>query len=259
MDFSLNWFKSKKKEENIQKVDVPQSTTSYDVDPLDHNVEFMHVPYKSIKMVNDVLTVVLLDGTIIIKPSAIQTDFEKVVQATTIDEIMKVVTLSEVLEEKIKQKVEEEHLNVIREGLKVLQDLSDFVITDNSLYIKGTERSIPKLVTDAFITIVGKVSILEGDLEKNLLTDVTYTSLKKFWLKCCLNSSAQSAEDLYIFLSNHQFKIDRHGNFYAYRKVVKVCSAEDNSELVDFISNTYNKIKAVWKKPVSNYEVIEIN
>ena len=48
-------------------------------------------------------------------------------------------------------------------------------------------------------------------------------------------------------------KIDRHGNFYAYRRVKTV--GNDSKELVDFISNAYNKIKAVWKKKTKNYEV----
>src|SRR5690606_22797541 len=86
-------------------------------------------------------------------------------------------------------------------------------------------------------------------------TKEEYEALKKFWLKCCLNTNAQRAEDLYAFLSHHQFKIDRHGNFYAYRRVVS--KQGGNRELVDFVSNTYNKVKAVWKKNPEKYEVFQ--
>jgi len=91
------------------------------------------------------------------------------------------------------------------------------------------------------------------DVEETL----DFISLKKFWLKCCLNPNAQSAEDLYEFLTHHKVKIDRHGNFYAYRRVVS--TARENKELVEFISNTYNKIKGVWKKKPSDYMVANKN
>ena len=51
-------------------------------------------------------------------------------------------------------------------------------------------------------------------------------------------------------------KIDKHGNFYAYRRVKTV--GNDNKELVDFISNTYNKIKAVWKKSPKKFKVVTV-
>lgn len=249
--FSLEWFKSKKRIEpkNDEKIIISSNSTEYSVTVTSSK------PFKSVKMVNDVITIVLPDGNIITKPSATKEDFDNITNAETRDDIMKLVTTPELLEQRRKQEIEAEELANLQKGLLTLQKLNDFLVIDNSLYIRGTNRSIPKLVAEAFLKAVGTVSKLPGDIETNLSNDVTYTSLKKFWLKCCLNPSAQSAEDLYTFLSNHQFKIDRHGNFYAYRRVVSVHKNFPKNDLVDFISNTYNKIKAVWKKKPSKFNV----
>ena len=247
--FGMSWFKKNKpQKEEVVKVMLPVT-----VDPTEYVITVTLTPYKSVKMVNDVLTVVLPEGDVIAKPSATVKDFEDVVQSKTVDDILKVVTVDEVVQQKMKEEKEVSEITNLVEGFKVLKGLNDFVIKNDSLYIVGTERSIPQLVASAFMKAVGAVSLLAGDLETNLLNDVAYTSLKKFWLKCCLNPSAQSAEDLYTFLSNHQFKIDRHGNFYAYRRVIKVVT--EGNDLVDFISNTYNKVKAVWKKKPLNFGI----
>jgi len=261
MDFSLNWFKSKKKEENVQKIYVPQSTTSYGVDPLDHNVEFMHVPYKSIKMVNDVITVVLLDGTIIIKPSAVELDFIKISKATTIAEILNLVTLPEILEEKLKVKAEEERNIVLHKGIELLKEVSDFRVEDNTVYMVGTNRSVPELLVNEFIEIVGSYdfSSISMSINEYVAKNEKYQSLKNFFLWACLNPRAEVANDLYDFLKRNSFKITKQGFFAALRNVVTL---NDNSEefdnnraLVDFVSNSYNKIKAVWKQKPSKFDV----
>jgi len=109
-------------------------------------------------------------------------------------------------------------------------------------------RSLPSLLVEQFILLFDKY-------KGSFVTETEeYQSLKKFWLKCCLNPNAQSAEDLYTFLSNHQFKIDKHGNFYAYRRVVS--KGTGNQKLIEFVSNTYTKVKAVWKKKPSDYVVL---
>ena len=254
--FSMDFFKSKKKEEP-KSINVVLPVT---VVPIEYTVTVTVSPYKSVKMVNDVLTVVLPEGDIITKPSATMKDFEDVVKASSFKDIEKVVTIPEVVEEKVKAKAEEEKLIALQEGIEILKQLDDFDVIDDTVYIKGSNRSIPELVVSKFLEIVGDYQAdIPSDVEDALSLDEEYQALKKFWLKCCLNPSAQSAEDLYTFLSHHQFKIDRHGNFYAYRRVVKVYSSDNNSDLVDFISNSYNKIKAVWKQSPRNFAVYKNN
>ena len=69
---------------------------------------------------------------------------------------------------------------------------------------------------------------------------------------CCLNPRAEVANELYRFLNENSFRITKQGFFVALRNVVTL---HGSPELVHFISNTYNKIKAVWKKNPDNYTV----
>jgi hypothetical protein len=139
--FSLDWFKSKKKSEP-EKAKELSITLPLTVDPVEYTVTITAKPYKSVKMVNDVLTVVLPDGEVITKPSATKEDFEDVVAAKTIKEIVEVVTIPEVLEQKMKDQVEAEHMNSLLEGIKLLSQLEDFTVENNTVYLTGTERSI---------------------------------------------------------------------------------------------------------------------
>jgi len=69
---------------------------------------------------------------------------------------------------------------------------------------------------------------------------------------CCLNPRAEVAHELYRFLSENSFRITRQGFVVALRNVVTL---HGSPELVHFVSNTYNKVKAVWKKNPSEYTV----
>jgi hypothetical protein len=69
---------------------------------------------------------------------------------------------------------------------------------------------------------------------------------------CCLNPRAEVAHELYRFLSENSFRITRQGFVVALRNVVTL---HGSPELVHFVSNTYNKVKAVWKKNPGEYTV----
>jgi hypothetical protein len=69
---------------------------------------------------------------------------------------------------------------------------------------------------------------------------------------CCLNPRAEVSNELYRFLDENSFRITKQGFFVALRNVVTL---HGSPELVHFISNTYNKVKAVWKKSPDNYTV----
>ena len=144
-----------------------------------------------------------------------------------------------------------------RQSLFRDKDLDDFDVREDSVYLKGIERSMPQLLVEKFIEVIHNINNSTEDVIPNYDSYVDYSSLKKFWLKCCLNPNAQSSEDLYKFLAKHKFKIDRHGNFYAYRRVKSLDNT--NKELVEFVSNAYTKVKAVWKKNVDSYVVLENN
>ena len=268
MNFSLDWFKSKKKIEPEKDHQI-SVILPIGVDPLEYTVTITAKPYKSIKMVNDVLTVVLPDGEIISKPSATTEDFEEVAAAKTLQDIRDVVTIPEVMEQKIKAQAEAEHIEIMQEGIKVLKQLEDFTVEDNVVYLTGTDRSVPELLVNEFIEIVGKYSVLSSSVTLNeyVAKDAKYQSLKNFFLWACLNPRAEVTNDLYDFLKRNSFKITKQGFFAALRNVVTVTEnhhqvkvddtkvTTGDRELVDFVSNAYNKVKATWKKNPVNFDV----
>lgn len=232
---SLEWFKSLLGNEPVEESKTVISF-KVSVEPEELEVPKESV-VKSVKLVNDVLTVFLRkSGQILTKQNATAEDFNKVVNAATEDDVIKVISVN-LPASTIKEIAENKQFD---SNIEKLLETEDFEMRNNAMYLKGINRSIPKLLIDEF----GKL-LQQGE---------SYEHLKKFWMKCCLNPNAQSAEDLYTFLSNHQFKIDRHGNFYAYRRVVSRNDAADR-EFVEFIANTYNKIKAVWKKSPAKFIV----
>jgi len=92
-------------------------------------------------------------------------------------------------------------------------------------------------------------------IEKIMEKNDEYQGLKNFFMWACLNPRAEVAADLYDFLDRNSFRITKQGFFVALRNVVTV-TAED-TEIVQFISNAYNKIKAVWKKNPKDYYIFK--
>lgn len=268
---SVGWFKSKieksvekviseKIENIITKIDEDVDEDEYILNKAEKYSEksiYTKQPYKNVTLVNDVLTIVLDDGDIIQKPDSSEEDFNNVKHCKTVQDLMDFVKDPEIVKKQQEMDEENERISVLQAGLNSLKDLNDFDVRDNSLYLEGTTRSIPQLLVERFIEIVDTNKYYSGfgNLEKNLKDCSEYQALLKFWMKCCLNPNAQSAEDLYTFLSHHNFKIDRHGNFYAYRRVVSLNN--ENKELVEFISNAYNKVKAIWKKKPKKFNITQ--
>lgn len=265
--FSLNWFRKKKEEQDplydlmveeqglkndllkLKMKRIEEAKTVGEGIPSAVAPVANEKPYKKVTLVNDVLTIVFNDGSVLCRQGATREDFVAVKLAKSEPEILKVVTQDEI--EEFLNKEEDEHLV---EGIDLLVKTGEFETRDGAVYMKGINRSLPKLLIQHFVEIV---ELYEQGLEDFYLNDDTeYQSLKKFWVKCCLNPNSQSAEDLYEFLSHHQFKIDRHGNFYAYRRVVSKNNAVDKS-LVDAISNTYTKIRAMWKQNPAKFELYQ--
>jgi hypothetical protein len=252
---SLDWFKSEKKRELenliIEGQKLQNNILSKELEAVSKEPQVSL--FKKLKLVGDVLTIVLKDGSILIKPNATKDDFEKARKCTYEYEILEIVESPDKGEKK-KIDVKGVEFEQIKEAIKGLESLvsnTDFEIRENSVYMKDNkgisiERSLPALLVAEFARISNNNLSVQTE---------EYQALKKFWLKCCLNSNSQSAEDLYTFLTHHQFKIDKHGNFYAYRNVVSLEGKNNNKELVEFVSNTYVKVKSVWKKNPKNFYV----
>ena len=253
--FSLKWFRSNN-QEKLEKLELEKKEKELEL--LNLQLKESKKLYKMLSLVNNNLTIVLQDGSIISKSNATENDVQEIKLATSESEILRIVKDVNIQQEKVTEELTREDIEMYSEGFELFQYLDDFYTEGNTVYLSGANRSLPDLLVKKFIEIMIRVDKVfsEESLQEKLNKDEEYLSHKKFFMWCCLNPNAQSAEDLYGFLEKHNMKIDRHGNFYAYRRVKTV--GNDNKELVDFISNAYNKIKAVWKKSPKKFKVVTV-
>ncbi len=279
--FSLNWFKSRKQQEiddlkhdiklkelqrQLEKLDNPPapvnpfptsgSTFNYNYVPTQPTVIECPKPYKNIKLVNDMLTIVLNDGSIISKPGATNDDFIYARNASTEQQLLNLVANQEVVAERKKEEAQFARNQALKKGIQLLEKLDDFDVKGGSVYLRGVNRSMPQLLVEEFLRIVNYYVTdgyrVDGELATALAEDEEFQSLKRFFMWCCLNPRAEVADKLYNFLKKNAFKITKQGFFAALRNVVTL---HGSPELVQFVSNAYIKVKAVWKKSPDQYEV----
>jgi len=247
---SLEWFKSST-ERAIEKVVANKLEQLIDT-PVEHTCKAKL--FLNVKLVNDTLIIVLLNGEIINKAGATEQDFQDVLNARSIEDVMSIVTSSKVKEERIAHEAEVRRVKALQQGIKLLADLPDFDVVDNVVYLTGTSRSLPQLLVEKFVEVADRV-YSEGTpkyMHEKLNRDEEYLSLKRFFMWCCLNPRAEVANELYGFLTENSFRITKQGFFVALRNVVTL---HGSPELVHFISNAYNKVKAVWKKNPDHYTI----
>ena len=245
---SLDWFKQTA-ESAITKV-VAEKLESLMQEEETPKVK----PYLRIQLANDTLTVVLVDGTVVSKPGATEDDYYAVIEAKDAYEIHAIVGSKDVVADVEKVKAEAARIKALQKGIESLASLPDFIVEGNSVYLTGTSRSMPQLLVEKFIEIVYKESYYTGfgDIQEALNNDDDYLAHKNFFMWCCLNPRAEVANELYRFLTDNSFKITKQGFFVALRNVVTL---HGSPELVYFVSNAYNKVKAVWKKNPDDYTI----
>jgi len=253
---SLDWFKSKV-EVSIDRVIANKLDSLMEQDvPVDQKCTAKppQRPFFSMKIVNDTLTVVLNDGAILSKPNACEDDFYAVSEATSVEEILAIMSSAEVMADVEKAKAETARIKALQQGIQILAVLSDFRVEGNTVYLAGTSRSLPQLLVEKFIEIVDRVANEPSQevFSDQLMQDDEYMAHKNFFMWCCLNPRAEVAHELYRFLTENSFKITKQGFFVALRNVVTL---HGSPELVNFVSNAYNKVKAVWKKNPDHYTV----
>jgi hypothetical protein len=251
---SLDWFKSRV-ENSIDRVVASKLDSLIQEEHKSESQQKYVKPYFSMKLVNDTLTVVLNDGAIISKPHASEEDFYAVSKAKSVVEILAITSSNEVVADVNKSKAEAARIKVLQQGIKLLADLPDFTVEGNTVYLAGTSRSLPQLLVEKFIEVVDRVGQQMADdrsFHEALNDDEEYTALKNFFMWCCLNPRAEVAHELYRFLTENSFRITKQGFVVALRNVVTL---HGSPELVHFVSNTYNKVKAVWKKNPNEYTV----
>jgi hypothetical protein len=239
---SLEWFKERV-DHSIEKV-IEKKLDKL----IDQEEDSSESPYKNIKLVNDILTVVLPDYSIISKPNATEEHFKAVKEAKTLSEIECIIGDNNVVSERKKQDDALKRVKSLKQGLKVLKKNDEFIVKGDVVYFKGISRSLPQLLVEKLIEVVSESTSSNIPLDEN----VEYLSLKRFFMWCALNPRAEVANKLYDFLTDNSFRITKQGFFIALRNVVTL---HGSPELVHFISNTYNKVKAVWKKSACDYFV----
>ena len=200
-------------------------------------------PYLNIKMVNDTLTIVMNDGNIITKSPATSVDFNSARDCKTEACLFDLVSTQEIKDERRKAEAAYEKAKAIQRGAEFLATLKEFEMKNGSLYLKGINRSLPPLLVEEFLEVVGKHGNTDSD---------EFNALHRFFMWCCLNPRAEVANDLFNFLKKNSFSITKQGFFVALRNVVTL---HGSTELVQFVSNAYNKVKAVWKKKPDEYFV----
>jgi len=250
--FSLSWFKRQSELENliIEEQRLKNEILRKELIPgSDFNVNTIKKPYLSVRLVNDVLTIVLNDGSILTKPNATELDYRSAICSSSEVTLFDICADSEVSAEKRKQEAEVKRIQSLQEGIKSLEGLDDFEIEGNSVKLAGTGRTMPQLLVEKFIELV---EMYEMDPFNDVTYDEEYQALKRFFMWCCLNPRAEVANDLYDFLNKNSFRITKQGFFVALRNIVTL---HGSTELVQFVSNAYNKVKAVWKKSPDKYTV----
>jgi hypothetical protein len=243
----MQWFKSKI-EHAVEKAISKKIDNLMEQEDVEEEVSSQK-PYTNIKLVNDVLTVVLRNGNILTKTGATDDDYYRAVNATTEASLYNVCSTAEIMEERRKNEAEIARVKAVQQGIKKLEGLADFEVEGNSVKLVGTGRTMPQLLVEKFIELV---DLYDVDPFNDVTDDEEYQALKRFFMWCCLNPRAEVADDLYEFLQNNSFRITKQGFFVALRNVVTL---HGGTELVQFVSNAYNKVKAVWKKSPDNYHV----
>ena len=248
---SLDWFKSKV-ETSIDKVIASKIESLMEQEEAPKQVN--EKPFLNLKLVNDTLTVVLRDGSVLSKPEATEEDYYAISEARSVHEIYAIIASREVAADVEAVRAEAERLKSLQQGIQILAVLPDFRVEGTTVYLAGTSRSLPQLLVEEFVRVVYRVSNEPSQevFSDQLNQDDEYVALKNFFMWCCLNPRAEVAHELYRFLAENSFRITRQGFVVALRNVVTL---HGSPELVHFISNAYNKVKAVWKKNPSEYTV----
>jgi len=215
-------------------------------------------PYKNIIYSCGNLTVIFDDGTVLDKMN-VDKDFLSDIRACKsqkeIENLM--VDRTQSTSQKSSHVIEtEDERQKVYCNLEVLHKHKDFVVSGNTVILKGVNLPIPTIILTSFIEILEK---LEESRKAGKLFGLSshdyfdqYQALKMFWLKLALNPLPQSREDLLAFCRINDVRITNNGNLILYRRVVSNITADKG--YVTFISQSYYSIKSK-NQDCKNYAV----
>jgi len=128
----------------------------------------------------------------------------------------------------------------LKESLSELVESGLFYEQNGRVYRKGIPLSIPELLVNKFVDVLG--------------TD-KFESYDNFWKLCSLNPNAEARQDLFKFIQGGKFTITSSGLVVAYRNVA--IKSEGNQSLVDTVTKSYVKVKQ-WKKNPKSFEIYNV-
>jgi hypothetical protein len=231
-------------------------------------------PYKNIYFTGTSVVVVLNDGNTIMKNGVDDTIVPKIEACNTIPEIITALSSKEQpLTPQIKEAEVEtkEERKIVNDNLAIIRNSEDFIVNEEGVFLKDVKLPIPAVVVGTFIELLERVEAIEKQVDKDAFTsadsidevfteiaDLTevYEGLKMFWYWTALNPIESARNDLFNFIRKNDITITTNGLLAMYRKVVSVKEKEEGASktLVEFISNSYTKVKK-WKKAPKNYEI----
>ena len=193
--------------------------------------------------VNQSLTVVLSDGTILEKNPCNDELYQEVENAFLEDNEEKIIELLSPKIKEIKEEIKE--AEALIERIKKSSILS---LNGDSVYIKSiSELSVPPMLIKA---------ILGAEEEEN---EDLLQSYLNFWTLCSLNPDSRARENLFWFLQKYEFQITRSGLFVSYRNVVPVgtkgVETSVSNEYIKYVTECYLKVKQKLKKNPSNFGI----
>ena len=231
------WFQSQERKE--LKKDVADDTAKVVVEPT--------TPFKSVRLMNDTILVVLNDGTTLSATDG-RAMYDKVKNCTNESDV--VLLFTECVEREGYEKNKEEtsyQRQVVSNNLSVLKDHEDFVVEGDNVFLEGIKLPMPALIAASFIELIEKMEYFE-DLDALTSLAEQYEALKMFWMWASLNPIESSRQDLFRFIQDNDVKITKNGLLEMYRKVVT--RGDQDKELVNFISGSYYKVKKNKKNPI---------
>lgn len=252
---SLDWFKEKI-EYSVEK--ATEKLVMKRLNSLIEEEEKKESPkalFNKLMFVNNVITVVMNNGVILSKSEATKDDYDKIMACKSEAELFGILGNKAVVQEKIEQEKEVKKIKAINKGIELLLETNEFKMKEGSLYFKKVPRSIPDVLAEELIQVIYEYGEKTNNDFSKLNEHIEYLALKRFFMWCCLNPRAEVANELFGFLKRNSFRITKQGFFVALRNVVTL--DQTNKELVDSISNFYNKVKAVWKKNPDNFRIIQ--
>ena len=176
---SLDWFKQTA-ENAIAKVVANKLESLMEQEEQQAPNEVFEKPFLNLRLVNDTLTVVLRDGSVLSKPAATEEDYYAISEAKSLHEIYAIIASKEVTADVEALRAEAERLKSLQQGIQILNVLPDFKVEGTTVYLTGTSRSMPQLLVEEFVRVVYRVSNEPSQeaLSNQLNQDDEYVALR---------------------------------------------------------------------------------